>query len=591
MGTNNKYIGNRYVPKHCGTWDNITKPAYESLSVVLWEGNSYTSRKNVPDGIDIMNIAYWVKSADYNEQLSIYQNDIDNYNIYLTEQLGIIDTNLDIVNSQLADIVQVNVRDFNNNLQQAHDYLTTNFDRGILLIPHDITITDTFTWDVAKVSIKGNGAKIIVDINDITKYAIKTISSETANPYNQATTTYKGIKLICKVAKSCKGILYDGIIGTGNNGASHISLSEMTINGFITGETYGNHAYCINHYACDELNNTAAIDILSTSLDTGERISYTNCTVFNNTLAIKQALANSDLYFINCSLDYNGKLIQNVNGKTFFSQCHIENRGNENIELIELSGNGSMISIDGGWLLFTGSTFNIPHVFVNNATSKGGLFINNMFINNFKTTSGYLATGTGRTLITNSKGYAIFDNTLMVHKDINMLMDGGFELSKIVDDIFITRDTETIVGRPLIGANVKISQSSDIFRSGSKALKIQKMFGAGSVSEMNILIPLNGKNLINLEFYYAKVGVGGGNFSIVTRFVKQDSNNNVNVETIGVFTVTLPTNTLNFTKYASGSDMKFIPLWATHIQITINLDGFNAIGDSIFLDDILVNEM
>ena len=50
-----QYIGARYVPLFADplTWD-ITK-AYEALTIVYYQGNSFTSRQAVPAGIDITN--------------------------------------------------------------------------------------------------------------------------------------------------------------------------------------------------------------------------------------------------------------------------------------------------------------------------------------------------------------------------------------------------------------------------------------------------------------------------------------------------------------------------------------------------------
>ena len=47
---NNVYIGMRYVPLFVGEW-NIEKE-YEPLSIVTYEGNSYTSRTFVPKGTE-----------------------------------------------------------------------------------------------------------------------------------------------------------------------------------------------------------------------------------------------------------------------------------------------------------------------------------------------------------------------------------------------------------------------------------------------------------------------------------------------------------------------------------------------------------
>lgn len=92
---NNKYIGNRYVPKHCGDWDNTKNTAYESLSVVLWEGNSFTSKQNVPKGIDITSTEYWVKSANYNAQIAIYEQNIASYRQFVIDQIGLINDGFD----------------------------------------------------------------------------------------------------------------------------------------------------------------------------------------------------------------------------------------------------------------------------------------------------------------------------------------------------------------------------------------------------------------------------------------------------------------------------------------------------------------
>ena len=67
----NVYIGARYVPKIFGEWDNTIK--YEPLSIVLYQGNSYTSKTYVPIGADISNEIYWVCTGNYNAQVEQYR--------------------------------------------------------------------------------------------------------------------------------------------------------------------------------------------------------------------------------------------------------------------------------------------------------------------------------------------------------------------------------------------------------------------------------------------------------------------------------------------------------------------------------------
>jgi len=73
-----RWKGNRYVPIILGDWDSTKQTEYESLSVVLYQGNSYTSKQFVPKGIDITNTNFWVITGNYNAQVEIYHNDVIN---------------------------------------------------------------------------------------------------------------------------------------------------------------------------------------------------------------------------------------------------------------------------------------------------------------------------------------------------------------------------------------------------------------------------------------------------------------------------------------------------------------------------------
>ena len=72
----NKYVGHRYVPKLDGEWDK--SKSYESLTIVQYQGASYTSRQNVPVGVEITNDKFWVVTGNYNAQFESYRQDIRN---------------------------------------------------------------------------------------------------------------------------------------------------------------------------------------------------------------------------------------------------------------------------------------------------------------------------------------------------------------------------------------------------------------------------------------------------------------------------------------------------------------------------------
>ena len=75
-----QYVGARYVPifgrkgESSIEWDN--SDAYEPLTIVLYQGNSYTSRQYVPTGIDIFNTDFWVQSGNWNAQIEQYRQEV-----------------------------------------------------------------------------------------------------------------------------------------------------------------------------------------------------------------------------------------------------------------------------------------------------------------------------------------------------------------------------------------------------------------------------------------------------------------------------------------------------------------------------------
>ena len=97
-----EYIGARYVPLYMGDWDN-TK-TYEPLSIVGYQGDSYTSLQYVPTGIEITNEAYWAVTGNYNAQIEEYRRETRN----IGNALPITDfDSTDTVKSYIDDIAEV----------------------------------------------------------------------------------------------------------------------------------------------------------------------------------------------------------------------------------------------------------------------------------------------------------------------------------------------------------------------------------------------------------------------------------------------------------------------------------------------------
>jgi len=63
-------------------WDN-TQP-YEPLTIVSYQGNSYTSRQYVPAGIPITNEAYWALTGNFNAQIDAYRAEVARFDGRIT---------------------------------------------------------------------------------------------------------------------------------------------------------------------------------------------------------------------------------------------------------------------------------------------------------------------------------------------------------------------------------------------------------------------------------------------------------------------------------------------------------------------------
>ena len=109
-----QYIGARYVPLFAdpAEWDN--QRTYEPLTIVIHEGNSYTSRQYVPAGIDLNNNAYWALTGNYNAQVEAYRKEVAQYDTRITEVQTQATTNK-------QDIATLNTR-----ITEAQTQATTN---------------------------------------------------------------------------------------------------------------------------------------------------------------------------------------------------------------------------------------------------------------------------------------------------------------------------------------------------------------------------------------------------------------------------------------------------------------------------------
>lgn len=74
-----QYVGARYVPLFANPAQWTNDRQYEPLTIVLYQGNSFTSMQYVPVGIDITNEEFWAQTGNYNAQVEQYRQEVKEY--------------------------------------------------------------------------------------------------------------------------------------------------------------------------------------------------------------------------------------------------------------------------------------------------------------------------------------------------------------------------------------------------------------------------------------------------------------------------------------------------------------------------------
>ena len=101
MAYTTQYIGSRYVPLFAEPAEWTSARTYEPLTIVMHEGNSYTSRQYVPVGIEITNEKFWALTGNYNAQVEQYRQDVVRYSTQLNTVSAAL--NAEITRATTAD--------------------------------------------------------------------------------------------------------------------------------------------------------------------------------------------------------------------------------------------------------------------------------------------------------------------------------------------------------------------------------------------------------------------------------------------------------------------------------------------------------
>ena len=97
-----EYIGARYVPVFAdpAEWDNTR--GYDPLTIVLHQGNSFTSTQYVPSGVDIGDTKYWLETGNWNAQIEAYREEVLRYDGRIAQNADDIKANTAAIADEAA---------------------------------------------------------------------------------------------------------------------------------------------------------------------------------------------------------------------------------------------------------------------------------------------------------------------------------------------------------------------------------------------------------------------------------------------------------------------------------------------------------
>lgn len=126
---NRQYIGARYVPVFADPieWDKLR--SYEALTIVTHLSNTYTSKKNVPTGIDITNSEYWVVTGNFNSQLLELTNTVNKLNTSLENLSSEVTNDKSDIKNNAQNITELNTK--TDNIESELNTKTSNIETEI----------------------------------------------------------------------------------------------------------------------------------------------------------------------------------------------------------------------------------------------------------------------------------------------------------------------------------------------------------------------------------------------------------------------------------------------------------------------------
>lgn len=475
-------------------------------------------------------------------------------------------------------------------IQRINDNLVLNNQKGVIQLVSDMPILlyRTLKIDIHHTTLDGAGA--ILDASQLIDNVAIHITSHKHTPGSN-TQSLCNLELQGPSADSNK----IGLYFQSERGAVYgFSLHNVLIRGFGIGEKYSKNTYLIKHYNTHVTACGIGVFVESAS-NSGENITRFGGVIANSYLAVHIEHADADLYFHSTSIDYCQQFFDIINGRVQLFGCHLEgNNANRKMikSPIQMTHNGAHFMMYGGNISI-GISNEWPHydTFIHVDNHASAVF-DGVYMHGVSSQSGYFASGE------NAKNNVVLVNISQVSGGANLLLlggeqaDSGFDRATIIDSIFIQKDAETIV-HPHQGTNLNLELSTEKFKTGHQSLKITKL-GAKSTSAQVVIasVPVSKYQRAGWDVTLSLPEGVDGYFSCV--YAIMPHHNTPSTRKIEYYqdVSSIRLQSTGEWQQLRGSTLnKKSPPWATHAMLLLNLDGWDAKGQSIYIDNVQLEKM
>lgn len=329
-----QYIGARYVPQFYENSDRTSEweegVAYEPLTIVTLNGNSYTSKKAVPANIGApgQNPAYWVSTGIFNEQIEEYRQEVAALDDRVTEIDGVLASFLNVVDNGIPN----DGSDITTALQElidANPARTIYFPDGQYTISSSIYTNKEEGKETSFVLSKY--AEISAATSFVGEFMFELNSTGEAPRNNNKKVYFEGGVLKCNSAAS--GIIVRGCRNATIRGTFIYDVKRVGVQIFESTYLQPADSFIDDIYVTAPIGSVGTYGIITY----GSELNITNTRTARCYIGVKSYRQSVNMYGVHCTQrepsyfasidDYNGTIAFDFSegGTADFSSCFSDN--------------------------------------------------------------------------------------------------------------------------------------------------------------------------------------------------------------------------------------------------------------------------